>query len=198
MGGSILAKKDEAIIVNIGTGTTIVYSNINENKYLIGTGLGGGCFSGMAKRFGIKFDTMAELFDILKNGDYHNVDLLIGDISKNNISTLSKDLTAANFAAYDKDASIGDNLSAMLNLITQNIGLIIKLAKENYCLSHNKDDIDIVLTGNFVSNQLVRKYFSEIESFTKQKYNYVDSKYSALATAIGAYEYYLIKMREAK
>ena len=196
MGGTILSKKDEAIIVNVGTGTTIVYSNINENKYLIGTGLGGGTFYGLAKRFGIKFDNAKELFDISTKGDCKNVDLIIGDISKNDISLLSKDITAANFAGIHKQANEADIVSAILNMITQNIGLIVKLAKENYCLAHKKESIDIVFAGNFISNDIAKKSFEFIEGFTKQKYNYIDKNYSPLATAIGAYEYYLIKMRE--
>lgn len=198
IGGTILSKKNEAIVVNIGTGTTIVYSDINNNEYLIGTGLGGGTFYGLSKRMCIKFSNINELFDICNIGNYQNVDLLIGDISKNNISMLSKDITAANFAGYNKQASKNDIVSAILNMITQNIGLIIKLVKEKYCLEYNKDNINIVLTGNFVSNEVVKKSFEFIEGFTNQKYIYVDRKYSAFATAIGAYEYYLIKMREAR
>ena len=198
MGGTILSKKNEAIVVNIGTGTTIVYSDINNNKYLRGTGLGGGAFYGISKRMGISFNDINELFDMSSKGDYHNIDLLIGDISKDDISLLSKDITAANFAAYNKTANDNDKINAILNMITQNIGLIIKLAKENYCLAHKKDSIDIVLTGNFVSNEIVRKSFSFIENFTKQKYCYIDYQYAPFTTAIGAYEYYLIKMREAR
>lgn len=198
MGGTILSKKDEALIVNVGTGTTIVYSNININKYLIGTGLGGGTFYGMSKRFGIECDTVNELFDLCENGDCKNVDLIIGDISKNDISLLSKDITAANFAGYKKNATNADLLSAILNLITQNIGLITKLAKENFCLSNNKKDIDIVFAGSFISNDVAKKSFLFIENFTKQKYHYIDKNYAPFVTAIGAYEYYLIKMREDK
>lgn len=197
MGGTILSKRDEVIIVNVGTGTTIVYSNISESKYLIGTGLGGGTFLGLAKRLGIGFDNTTELFDISRNGDCKNVDLIIRDISKSSISLLSKDITAANFAGINKNAKEADIVSAILNLITQNIGLIVKLAKENYCLANNKENIDIVFSGSFISNEVVRKSFEFIEGFTKQEYNYIDEKFAPLTTVIGAYEYYLIKMREA-
>lgn len=197
LGGVILSKSNEAIVVNVGTGTSIVYSDINNNKYLIGTGLGGGTFYGLNKKIGINFENTNEIYKKAENGDYHNVDLLIGDISKNNISILSKDITAANFAAVWKNSNEDDIVSAILNIITQNIGLIVKLVKENYCLKNNKSNINIVFSGSFIKNNIVKKYFKEIEDFTKEKYIFLSDDYIQFSTAIGAYEYYLIKMREA-
>ena len=47
-GGLVLSKCDEAMIVSIGTGTTILYSNMEETIRLGGTGLGGGTLVGLS------------------------------------------------------------------------------------------------------------------------------------------------------
>ena len=47
-GGVLLSKLDEAIIVSIGTGTTILYSDLHKIERLGGTGLGGGTFVGLS------------------------------------------------------------------------------------------------------------------------------------------------------
>ncbi|MBQ2205234.1 MAG: hypothetical protein II411_05020, partial [Lachnospiraceae bacterium] len=48
-GGIILSKLDEALIVSIGTGTTIVHSNLDKNVRIGGTGLGGGTLVGLGR-----------------------------------------------------------------------------------------------------------------------------------------------------
>ena len=90
-GGIILSKSEQGIVVNMGTGTTIVYSNLNESKHLSGTALGGGTFIGLCKKMNISFNNFDDLYEMGYRGNTNNVDLLISDISKDNISNMSKD-----------------------------------------------------------------------------------------------------------
>ena len=108
-GGLLLSKLEAGNIVSIGTGTTIIYSDLHEVKRLGGTGLGGGTLVGLGsailsdigndKREITNFMT---LIDMAKKGNKSNVDLIIGDINKGNIGNMTSDITAANFAATNK------------------------------------------------------------------------------------------------
>ena len=134
-GGIILSKLDKANIVSIGTGTTIIYSDLKRVERIGGTGLGGGTLVGLGSailsdvecdnKVIINFKTLIEM---AKNGNKSHVDLMIGDISKDNIGNMTSDITAANFAAIQKKANKNDYIAAVLNMILENIMLIIKIA----------------------------------------------------------------------
>ena len=194
IGGLILSKTDNGIVVNVGTGTSFVYGDINKYEYLGGTGLGAGTFCGLGK-FITKNSNISELFEIANCGNYKNVDLIISDISKTNILNLNQDTTASNLAKIENSKE-SDILAGIINLITQNIGLQINLVKKNYILEKKISDVDIIITGGFIKNKIVREHFDMISKFTSVIYKYVDYEYCQYSTCIGAYEYYLIKMRE--
>ena len=195
-GGLLLSKKDEAIIVSLGTGTAILYSDLNKVIHLFGTALGGGTFFGLNKFFG-NFHTIDEteqLFHLANVGNKDNVDLKISDMVDNNIYFLNKDVTTSNFALYEKKSSKEDIIAASLNLVIQNVGLIVSLVKENYLLKNNKKNIDVVFIGTLLENEATKKFLKEIAEYTKNDFITVD--YSSYAVAIGAYEYYLLMLRE--
>lgn len=193
-GGLLLSRKDESIIVNLGTGTTIIYSDLHKIEYLGGTGLGGGTLVGLAHRFNNNLN-INDIYKKIDNGNSHNVDLLISDISKYAISNLDMDITASNFAGTYKQASDDDILAGFLKMITENIGLIIKHIKEK-CDNKFRKNIPIVVMGTFSVNNVVRKYLQFIQDFTKVKYEYIDDKFSPYSTCIGLYEYYMLKERK--
>lgn len=193
-GGLLLSNKDEGMVVNLGTGTTIVYSDFNNTVYLGGTGLGGGTLVGLAQRFNNKL-SINEIYTRIENGNSHNVDLLISDISKNSISNLDMDITASNFAGIDKSANSDDIIAGFLRMITENIGLIIKHLKEKCDLKYNRN-IPIVVMGTFSVNCIVRKYFEYIQDFTKVKYEYINERFAPYTTCIGLYEFYMLKERK--
>ena len=86
LGGLYLSGLDEAIIVSMGTGTALIHAKKEGNKtkinYLGGTGVGGGTLLGLTKKM-TGIDTIEHIEEICKDGDLHNVNLLVGDISKN-------------------------------------------------------------------------------------------------------------------
>ena len=190
-GGILLSGLDEAVIVSIGTGTTIVYSNLEKYNRLGGTGLGGGTFVGLSNAIiGANTDnhrikSFVELIDIAKKGNRKNVDLSIGDISNSDILNMTSDITAANFAAVNKSHNIDDLVAATLNLILENISLLVRVLS-------NK--LPIVYIGTMVSDSCVRNRLIEIADYTGDKIHFVDG--SEYVIAKGAYEYYLLRIRD--
>lgn len=188
-GGLILSKSDEAMIVSIGTGTTILYSNMRETTRLGGTGLGGGTLVGLSNAILTdeldKTINFLELIDMAKKGNKNNVDLLIGDINSGSILNMSKDITAANFAGMYKKANKDDYVAAVLNMILENIALLIKALYKGG---------RIIIIGTIVSDIYVRKCLNKIAEYTNNKFTFVDD--SEYAIAIGAWEYYLLNIRK--
>ena len=191
-GGLILSKQDKGNVVSIGTGTTIVYSNMNETTRLGGTGLGGGTLVGLGKAIlSSIYDENSDitnfdmLIDMAKCGDKRNVDLLIGDINKGNIGNMTSDVTAANFAAIYKSAKPEDYIDATLNMILENISLLVNaLHREG----------PIIYIGTMVGDGHVRERLKKIAEYTGDKISFVDN--TEFAISIGAWEYYLINMRK--
>ena len=190
-GGLILSKLEKANVVSIGTGTTIVYSDMHTVKRVGGTGLGGGTLVGLGSAVlsdienDKKIINFKTLIDMAKMGNKANVDLMIGDINKGSIGDMSSDITAANFAAVNKKANKYDYVAAVLNLILENVSLIVK------ALGNNEP---IVYIGTMVSDEFVRECLFKIAEYTGSKVIFVeDSEY---AIAIGAWEYYLLNIRK--
>lgn len=190
-GGILLSKYDEAVIVSIGTGTTIVYSNLNDYKRLGGTGLGGGTFVGLSNALiNLQSDSRdIKPFEILveyaKKGNHKNLDLLIGDISKNDILDMSMDITAANFAKLSGNYRLEDTVAATLNLVLENISLLVKALNE---------DLPVVYIGTLVSDTYVQERLTEIADYTGSDIHFVED--GEFAIAIGAWENYLLKLRK--
>lgn len=196
LGGIILAKVDEGIVVNLGTGTSIVAGDINNIKYLSSVALGTGTFIGLSNRMHINFKDIDELFLKANKGDIRNVDLNMSDICKNNIGILNKDLTSCNFGAYEKKATEDDIVAGLLSMIIQSIGILLKSVKDLYVLRENKKDIKIIFIGSPLKYEAVKKYLKIMEKYTKEKYIFVKDLWTEYAVAIGAYEYYFLKIRK--
>lgn len=191
-GGIILSKLDKANIVSIGTGTTIIYSDLKKVERIGGTGLGGGTLVGLGSAIlsdvecdNKEITNFKTLIDMAKNGDKSHVDLMIGDISRDNIGNMTSDITAANFAAIQKKANKNDYIAAVLNMILENIMLIIKSI-------NNKQPS--VFIGTMVADDYVKDCIRRIADYTKNEVVFVeDAEY---AIVIGAWEYYLLKLRK--
>lgn len=191
-GGIVLSKLEKGNIVSIGTGTTIVYSDLEKVERIGGTGLGGGTLVGLGSAILSNVDcgdkevtNFKTLIDMAKNGDKSNVDLMIGDISKDNIGNMTSDITAANFAAIQKKANKNDYIAALLNMILENIMLIIKSINNNQ---------PVVFIGTMVADNYVKDCIKKIAEYTKNEVVFVeDAEY---AIVIGAWEYYLLKFRK--
>ena len=74
-GGLYLSGLDSAIIVSMGTGTSIVYASKNGAiEYMGGTGVGGGTIVGLSKKL-LGVSDISNLIDLASDGDLSNIDL---------------------------------------------------------------------------------------------------------------------------
>ena len=200
-GGLILAKKEKGIVVSIGTGTALVYSDFDKNKHIGGTGIGGGTLVGLGKRLINKNELnisdgtslFMKLIEYAKKGDRRNVDLWISDINKENIDNLTTDITASNFAAIDKIANDYDIASGIVNMILETISLLVSIHKKNV-EKDIKEDLPVIFIGTMVTDDFVKERLIEISEFTKDTWTFIDD--ADFAIAIGSYEYYLLRMRK--
>ena len=57
-----------------------------------------------------------------------NVDLKVGDLTRDAMQTLNSDLTAANFGKLDAQGSAADQAAGLINMILETIGVMAILA----------------------------------------------------------------------
>ncbi|HPX92860.1 MAG TPA: type II pantothenate kinase [Bacillota bacterium] len=143
LGGLYAACLDRAIVVSMGTGTSIVYADRSEIRHIIGSGVGGGTLLGLAQVIlNVRdFDSVGELAD---KGDLRRIDLTVGDISRYEIPGLSNDTTASNFGKVGDQATPNDLAMGIVNLVFQSVGTDAVLAAKLEKVEK------IVFTGNLL------------------------------------------------
>ena len=194
-GALLLSKEEKGIIINLGTGTTFIYSDLNNIKHIGGSALGGGTIMALAKLL-YRINDYDKLISFIKEGDYNKADINVEDISKTSIGDLNGSITASNLGAiiHDlKDYNDNDIMSSIVNMVVQNIGLLAKEYKINTEKVYGFTNIPCILIGGLISDNYIIKYFDRIGEYTKIKF--IVPEYSRYAVCIGAYEYYILKLR---
>lgn len=176
-GGQFLTKLQKAIIVSMGTGTAFVHIDGSEVRHLGGTGVGGGTLLGLASQMlGVR--NFENIVDMARSGNLSNIDLLVGDISKQVLSDMPMETTASNFGKISDLATPSDIALGIINLVFQTIGMFAVFASR-------ADGIqDIVLTGNLTTIQQMREVFVILEKM--HGVHFLIPKNAEFATAIGA------------
>jgi len=177
VGGLALSGLDEAIIVSMGTGTAIVRAKGNVSTHIGGTGIGGGTILGLASAM-LKVRNIDTIIEMASKGDLHNVDLVVGDISKDIPASLSPDTTASNFGKLSDVATQGDIALGILNMVFQSIGMTARFA-----LMSNECN-DVVLTGNLSTFDVCHDVFGRLRDLFA--INFIIPEHSEFATALGA------------
>lgn len=177
LGGLYVSHLDDAIVVSMGTGTAFVHAHGREVTHIIGSGVGGGTLIGLANRL-INVRDFNLFIQMAEKGDINQIDLTIGDITKDEIPGLLSDTTASNFGKMSDSATPEDIALGIVNLVFQSIGTTAVMAARK----HNLDQI--VFTGNLT---LVSQGKRVLTSFS-QLYgiNILVPEHSEFATAIGA------------
>ncbi|MCL2773533.1 MAG: type II pantothenate kinase [Oscillospiraceae bacterium] len=179
-GGLYLSTLSEAIVVNMGTGTTIVMAGNNgKNIYLGGTGVGGGTLTGLSKML-LNIGSTDNIIKLAENGDLKNIDLRIGDITKKDIIPGMPDyMTASNFGKISDLATKSDIALGILNMIYETIGMISIFAARQFALK------DIVLTGGTLTDiPQSREIFTKLNKMFGV--NFQIPEYARFGTVIGA------------
>lgn len=177
IGGLYSAHLTEAVVVSMGTGTSIVRANAQGVTHLIGSGIGGGTILGLAKEI-LDIDNPALISSMAEQGNVTKVDLSVGDITVDDIPGLKPETTAANFAKIDDTCSEADLASGIVNLCFQSVGTAAVLAARSQGLE------DIVFVGSVLEMEAGRKILQEFASLYKLRIHVPpEPKYS---TAMGA------------
>ena len=158
-GGLYLSGLDEAIVVSMGTGTALVHARGDGYmNYVGGTGVGGGTLMGLSKLL-LKAETIAHIEEYAEDGDLNNIDLKIRDITaSDSMTSLLRDMTAANFGNVSDIATKGDVASGIMNLVFETVGMVSVFAARS-CGVKN-----IVLTGNLTRLKRCKEKFKEFNT----------------------------------
>lgn len=176
-GGLLLAQKERAIVVSIGTGTAIVKAEKNDAVRFGGSGVGGGTLSGLARHlYGItNFDEIAALS---QKGNISRIDLKIADIFQKEYIGLPPEMTCSNFGKMSPDATREDILLGLANMILETAGVMAGLA----CRGAGMDTV--IITGSLATLPQAAPVF---KAFTRQTgLHYTIPPHPPFATAIGA------------
>ncbi|MGI6707421.1 MAG: type II pantothenate kinase [Clostridia bacterium] len=176
-GGLFSSGLSKAIIVSMGTGTAFVMADENSVNYIGGTGVGGGTLLGLSNRM-LNIRGFEDLIEIARNGNLRNVDLAIGDITRDQVASFSPETTASNFGKISDSASKADIALGIINLVFQTIGMLSVFASR---MNHIKD---IVLTGNLVNVPQAKDILGNVEKFYDIRFHFPTN--GEFATAIGA------------
>ncbi len=175
-GGTWLSGVKEAVVVSIGTGTSLVLSKDGSYRHIGGSGVGSGTLRGLSKKlFGS--DSLVELFKLAEKGSRYTVDITIGDLFSGT-DTLPKDLTASNLAKASDEASKADWAKAIVNTVLEVAGSHGALACEGFGLK------TVILTGGVTVTPLAKEIYDNFQRL--YKLNYIIPPDSDYATAIGA------------
>jgi len=180
VGGLYLSGLDEALVVSMGTGTAMVHAKRGgEMNYLGGTGVGGGTLLGLTKLL-TKAENSRHIEELAAAGDLEKIDLRIKHMTESeSLSTLSRELTAANFGKVSDLASHEDVALGVMNLVFETIGMVSIFAARSVGVR------DIVLTGNVTQFAYCKEKFDFFNDLGYGVRFSIPGR-SRFATAIGA------------
>ena len=180
VGGLYLSGLEEALCVSMGTGTALVHASADKMNYLGGTGVGGGSIMGLSKII-LNADTVEHIMEMAAAGNLSNIDLTIKDITaENNLSELSRDLTAANFGNVSDLADKNDIAAGVVNMVLETVGMISVFGAKSVGVK------DIVLTGNLTNLDITKKKFEQFcDMYKSEGIKFRIPELSPFATVIG-------------
>lgn len=180
-GGLYVCDKKSALVVSMGTGTAYVKAREEGCIHIGGSGVGGGTLIGLSSLL-LDITDLSLIEKYSRNGILSNIDLRIEDMSKELISFLPPDTTAANFGNISSEVKKEDVILGILNMIYQTIGLLGIFYVKN-------DDVkDIVLIGSLTKFSVIKDIFNNLELL--HKVNFIIPEDGIFATAIGSIIYY--------
>lgn len=177
IGGIFLAGVLEAVVVSMGTGTSLVETRGSNVRHIIGSGVGGGTLLGLADRL-INVSDFETIDQLSQSGQLEKIDLTVGDLTQKEIPGLTHSTTASNFGKLVGLSKSEDIAAGIVNLVFQSVGTAAVLAARLCQLD------TIVITGNLTRMRFGRRIF---EGFS-QLYgvNFMIPERAEYATAAGA------------
>ena len=189
VGGLALSGQARAVVVSMGTGTAFIWAEKDSGvRHLCGSGVGGGTLAGLCSRLcgTRKYNQIVKLS---AGGNINNIDLTVGDITRNSHPSLPLDITAANFGNVSDDATASDFAAGVVNMVLQSIGTTAVMA----CRACQCETV--VLTGFMPNLPQAAECFALFNRLHGIRFIIPDS--AAFATSIGA-AMYVGKTKEIK
>lgn len=176
-GGLTLCGLKEATVVSMGTGTAFVRAERSGYRHLGGSGVGGGTLAGLSRQL-LNETQVSAAAELAERGNLSQVDLLVGDISAGSVSSLSPEVTAANFGKLHSHAAKADLAAGLVNLVFQTIGVLACFS----CLDWENKTIAAV--GTLATLPSAKRILEEVGSLHGTTFLIPEN--AEYATAIGA------------
>lgn len=169
--------KETGLVVNMGTGTSILYYDKGVFTHVTGTGLGGGTFEGLSQRLlGLTdYESIEKLAGL---GNVEAVNLVINDIYEERLGWLQGDITVSNFAKQGlekEDVALGIH-SLVIEPIISMVKGILQFKKETY----------VYFAGGVLNNQVICRLIDKYAKFFGFEYEVIINP--SFGTAKGAIE----------
>ena len=144
LGAQYAASLERLIVVSMGTGTSFVEVRNNVPRHLGGIGIGGGTITGLSKLM-LNTNDVGKIQELASGGKVGNIDLRIGDISKNPLPGLDLEITASNFGKASSRANCEDKAAGIVHMVIETI------CQTAVLISNGTDIKDFVLIGNLIN-----------------------------------------------
>ena len=178
LGAKFLVKTDPIMVVSMGTGTTLVEVCGDKIVHAGGISMGGGTLQGLSRLL-LKIRQVPHLVELAKRGDISKVNLLIKDISQNELEGLPMYATASIFGKAtnnlvdDADVALG-----LICMVLETIGSAAVLSVRNSGIK------DFVLIGNMTQLPQCHDVYSMMEDLYGVKFHIPE--HAVFCTALGA------------
>ena len=130
--------------MSMGTGTSFVEVRNNVPRHIGGIGIGGGTITGLSKLM-LNTNDVDKIQELASGGKVGNIDLRIGDISKNPLPGLDLEITASNFGKASSRANCEDKAAGIVHMVIETI------CQTAVLISNGTDIRDFVLIGNLIN-----------------------------------------------
>lgn len=170
----------KGVVVNMGTGTALVYAEEGkEPRHIFGSAVGGGTLMGLGSRL-IGSANYTEIAHLASKGNRANADVSIADMDFGDVDTLDPRMTLSNFGKLRPEDGVEakDTAAALVNLILEVVGTEAMLA----CRSVNCDTA--IVAGTLADLPGSRETFDLFEKLCGIKF--VKAGMPSFVTAAGA------------
>ncbi len=176
----------EALIITIGTGSSIILKKEIGFEHVGGSALGGGFFMALIKLL-YNITSYNEAIELAQKGDRYKVDLKVADIyspEDQRVNAIFREFTAAslgkiNSRGKNENYNKGDLLNSLICMIGENLGTIAVERAKNHDVKY------LIFCGGFVSNNKpLKQVLTLLCTINKKKALFLN--HSMFVGAIGA------------
>lgn len=178
MGARFLSGLTRAVVVSMGTGTTLVKVDGNDIAHLGGISMGGGTLQGMGRLL-LGTTDVGQIVEMASHGDISHINLQIKDISAQELDGLPLHATASLFAKAARGAvPPADVAKGLIWMVLETIGSSAVLSQINGGIA------DFVLMGKLTCLPECGVIFPMMESLYGVRFH--TPRHAEHGTAVGA------------